>query len=246
MAITFDNEAPDVETSSERYARRFSGPVGDYFLRVQEQLCLELLRPWRGGRVLDVGGGHAQIAIPLAAAGYDVTVVGSAPSCNERLSRLAASRSVKVGFFTGDLLNLPFPDRDFDVVVSLRLISHVPSWRRLIRELTRVARHAVLIDYPSLVSANLAVPVLFTLKKMVERNARPFLSFTKNGTYDSFLRNGFSVSAAKSEFFIPMAFHRACGCLSFTQTSERLFRILGVTRLLGSPIIALAVRQQGR
>ena len=49
---------PDVETASDDYARRFSGPVGEWFLDVQERACLDLLRPWRGGTVLDVGGGH--------------------------------------------------------------------------------------------------------------------------------------------------------------------------------------------
>src|SRR5437588_73592 len=34
-------QAPDVETSSEGYARRFAGPVGEYFLAVQAAAVLE-------------------------------------------------------------------------------------------------------------------------------------------------------------------------------------------------------------
>jgi SAM-dependent methyltransferase len=244
MAMPVHTEAPDIQTSSEDYARRFAGPVGDYFLRIQEELCLELLRPWRGCRVLDVGGGHAQIALPLAAAGYDVTVLGSDASCSERLSRLAASRSLNIPFVSGDLLNLPFPRRSYDVVVSLRLISHVAPWRHLIRELTRIARHAVLIDYPSLVSFNLAVPLLFKLKKMIERNTRPFLCFTKLQISDAFLQNDFIVSATTPEFFIPMALHRGLHTLPFTELSETLFQVLRATRLLGSPVLALAERRE--
>jgi len=240
VTVQMENEAPDIETSSEDYARRFAGPVGDYFLQVQERLCLELLRPWAGCRVLDVGGGHAQIAVPLAAAGYDVTVAGSDASCNERLSVMAASRSLRIPFVTGNLLDLPFPDGSYEVVISLRLISHVPNWRRLIRELTRVARRAVLIDYPSLISFNLAVPLLFRLKKMVERNTRPFLCFTKRQIADAFLENGHTISATRPEFFIPMALHRAVSNLAFTELSERLSQIVAATRLLGSPVLALA------
>jgi SAM-dependent methyltransferase len=233
-------ENPDIETSSEDYARRFVGPVGDYFLRVQEQLCLELLRPWAGCCVLDVGGGHAQIAIPLTEAGYKVTVVGSNDSCNDRLSRLARERSLNIPFFVGDLLNLPLSDRSFDVVISLRLISHVVSWKGLVRELTRVAKEAVLIDYPSLLSFNLAVPLLFRLKKLVERNTRPFLCFTRRQVSDAFWECGFDVSATKPEFFIPMALHRALKRSDFTEHSEQLIANVGATRLFGSPILALA------
>ncbi len=239
-------QAPDIETASEDYARRFSGPVGDFFLRVQEELCLELLRPWSGCRILDVGGGHGQIAIPLAAAGHAVTVLGSDPSCNERLSRLIASQPAsrrlteRITFVTADLLNLPFPDHTFDVVVSLRLASHIPLWRQFIGELTRVARRAVLIDYPALLSANLAVPLLFRLKKMVERNTRPFLCFTKRAVSNAFLEKGYIVSAVRPQFFFPMAVHRAFGTVRFTESSERLFRSVGLTRLLGSPILVLA------
>lgn len=233
-------ETPDVETSSEEYARRFAGAVGEFFLRVQEKLCLELLRPWSGGRVLDVGGGHAQLAIPLAAASYDVTVFGSRPSCGERLTRLAARRSVRIAFVTGDLLNLPFRDGSFDVVVSLRLLSHVNRWRRLVRELTRVARQAVLIDYPSLISVNLAVPVLFQWKKKVERNTRPFLCFTKGEVSDAFRQGGYHISATRAEFFLPMALHRALDSVPFTERAERFFESLGLTRLLGSPLLVRA------
>jgi 2-polyprenyl-3-methyl-5-hydroxy-6-metoxy-1,4-benzoquinol methylase len=63
-------EYADVETSSEGYARRFSGEVGKYFLEVQTQITLELLKPWPRARVLDVGGGHGQLALPLVNAGY--------------------------------------------------------------------------------------------------------------------------------------------------------------------------------
>jgi 2-polyprenyl-3-methyl-5-hydroxy-6-metoxy-1,4-benzoquinol methylase len=233
-------EAPDIETSSEDYARRFAGAVGEFFLRVQEELCLELLRPWRGCRVLDVGGGHAQLAVPLAAAGYEVTVLGSSPSCKTRLLRLAANRGVEVGFLTGDLLNLPCSDRSYEVVVSLRLLSHVAPWRRLVHELARVAREAVLIDYPSRVSVNLAVPLLFRLKKRVERNTRPFLCFTKREVSDAFRQSGYVASAVQPEFFLPMALHRAVNSLRFTERSERFFEILGLTRFLGSPILLRA------
>jgi len=75
--VAAPREDADVVTSSDAYARRFGGAVGSYFLERQSAAVLELVRPWPGARVLDVGGGHGQVTGPLVAAGYAVTVLGS-------------------------------------------------------------------------------------------------------------------------------------------------------------------------
>ena len=108
-------EHADVESSSDAYARRFSGAVGAWFLEVQARATLDLVGGLPGRpplRVLDVGGGHGQLAGPLADAGHAVTVFGSAESCRGRVQALVDSG--RVGFSTGDLLRLPFDQRHFN------------------------------------------------------------------------------------------------------------------------------------
>ena len=75
----------------------------------------------------------------------------------------------------GRLYKLPVADRSFDLVIAVRLISHVPEWRRLIAELCRVARQAVVIDYPSKSGLNALTPLLFGMKKSVEGKQGPTL-----------------------------------------------------------------------
>ena len=104
-----------METSSEGYARRFSGPVGAFFLETQARATLDLLAPFAGASVLDVGGGHGQVTGPLVERGHFVTVFGSDPRCREHVrSWVDAGRA---RFEAGDLLALPFPERAFEVVV---------------------------------------------------------------------------------------------------------------------------------
>src|SRR5688500_12863700 len=75
-------EDADISTSSDDYARRLAGPVGEWLLGMQTRVTLDLIQGLpRGAAVLDVGGGHAQPATPLIDAGYAVTVVGSDLSC---------------------------------------------------------------------------------------------------------------------------------------------------------------------
>ena len=231
-------QAPDVETSSEGYARRFAGPVGEYFLAVQAAAVLELLAPWPGARVLDVGGGHAQLAPPLVARGFDVTVAGSAEICRQRLDRALPRGSF--AFLACDLERLPFPDRAFDAVLAFRLLTHLDGWRRQVAELCRVAARAVIVDYPDTRSFNRLYGPLFGWKRAVEGNTRTFLCFAPGEVPAELARHGFGRPAERRQFFLPMVVHRAMGRAGISRlprTLEKASAALGLTRRLGSPVV---------
>jgi hypothetical protein len=228
-------EDADVETSTEAYARRFAGPVGAFFLARQAQTTLDLLRPWPGGSVLEVGGGHAQLVGPLVGAGHPVTVYGSDPVCGERLQPWR--KAEQATFRAGDLLHAPWPDRSFDVVLAFRLLPHVTHWPELLAELGRLARHAVIVDYPTRRSVNAVSGVFFPLKRGVEGNTRPFTVFRDEEIGDAFAAAGYLSTARRPQFFLPMALHRAMGSAALARTLEGGARLLGLTAALGSPVI---------
>jgi SAM-dependent methyltransferase len=235
-------EAPDVETASEDYARRFAGEVGRYFLDVQAATVLELLAPWPGARVLEVGGGHAQLAGPLIERGYRVTVTGSQAVCRRRLDR-----SLPPGAFdfeVCDAARLPFPDRSFDVVVAVRLLTHLDGWRAALAEMCRVARRAVIVDYPDSRGFNRLYGALFAWKKAVEGNTRTFRSFQPREVIAECARHGFGRPETRRQFFIPMVVHRKLGRAGASRTMERASGFLGLTRALGSPVILRAQREE--
>jgi SAM-dependent methyltransferase len=232
--------APDVETASERYARRFAGPVGAWFLEVQARTVLELLSPWPNARVLDVGGGHGQLTGALLHARYDVTVYGSPGACGEALRPWLGTGRVR--YEAGGLLRAPWPDRAFDAVLSFRLLPHVSDWRALIRELCRLAAQAVVIDYPSGRSVNAAADALFGLKKAVEGDTRPFTVFRDGDVREALCASGFRASVRQPEFFFPMALHRAVGRAAVGRGLEAAAHAVGLTRALGSPVILRAER----
>ena len=228
-------ETADIETASDDYASRFAGPVGRYFLDVQARLTLELLRDLPGASILDVGGGHAQLTMPLAKAGYKVTVTGSADICRARLDRECEQGSFK--YLTCDCLNLPFVDNQFDVVMAFRLLPHADHWQRLIREMCRVAGRAVVFDYPDRRSANILYDLLFDLKKNMEGNTRTYTLFSRREIATRLKANGFSAPVLKPEFFMPMVIHRKLKSPRISRSMETVFRYTGLTALLGSPII---------
>lgn len=232
--------APDVETASEGYARRFAGPVGAWFLDVQSRITLDMLRPWPAARVLDLGGGHGQLTGALLQAGHQVTVYGSPGACGNRVRPWVDAGRAR--YEAGDLLRAPWPDRAFDVVVSFRLLPHVADWRALVRELCRLAARALVVDYPTARSVNAAAESLFGLKKAVEGNTRPFTVFRDADVEAAVAASGFRATARRPEFFFPMALHRAIGAAPVARGLEAGARAVGLTSAFGSPVILRAER----
>jgi ubiquinone/menaquinone biosynthesis C-methylase UbiE len=231
----------DIDTASEDYARRFRGPVGKFFLDVQTRILLELITPWPKATVLDVGGGHGQIALPLVQKGFNVTIAGSGPLSAMRLASLLPREDFR--FETCNLLHLPFENRSFDVVLSFRLLPHLEEWPELITEMCRVADKAVIVDYPDIRSFNFFSESLFKAKKAVEGNTRPFRCFSRSEILGPFNKTQFGDPLFQPEFFFPMAIHRALKSRGFSRLAESISRTLGLTRLWGSPIILRVLRK---
>ena len=228
-------EDADVETSSEGYARRFAGPVGRFFLDRQSETTLELLRPFPGASVLEVGGGHGQVTGPLVEAGHAVTVLGSDASCEARVRTWTGDGRAR--FVAGDLLDPGLPGRSYDVVLSYRLLPHVRRWPELVATLSRLARAAVIVDYPTRRSVNAAASLFFGLKRGVEGNTRPFTVFSDAEVERAFAAHGFVPTARRPQFFFPMALHRGLGSAGLARGLEGGASALRLTRALGSPVI---------
>lgn len=207
-------------------------------------MTLSLLRELPRARILDVGGGHGQLCAPLARTGWPVTVLGSAPSCGERIAGLVAHGRCR--FVVGDLLALPFPDRSFDVVISFRLLPHCDRWDLLVGELCRVARTLVIVDYPTIESVNRVAPALFGAKKKLEGNTRTFTLFTHREVAEAFAGRGYALERRVGQFLLPMVLHRALRCRPCSAALEAVCRGLGLTARWGSPVIAGFTRGTGR
>lgn len=228
-------DAPDIESSSDGYARRFSGKIGNWFLEIQTKALMSLLLPKSNLSILDVGGGHGQNIAALLTAGHKVTILGSSPECAKRLSEYASNPNFK--FVTGSVINLPFEAKSFDVVVSFRLLSHLYNWQEEVSELCRVAREQVIVDYPTKISFNAIEPILFKFKKQIEGNTRHFLTFSHSEIRKAFLKSNFSAHRFISQFFWPMALHRGIKKVWFSTLIEKIPLMLGLTRVFGTPVI---------
>lgn len=233
----------DIETSSAGYARRFAGKAGRYLLDVQAMAVREALRGLPPGSALDVGGGHGQLVPVLRDLGWSVTVHGSDPECERNLRELHGQRDVE--FLLGDMFDVPRPDASFDLVLAVRLVSHVEDWPRLLAEMCRLSRGAVLIDYPCQSGLNALTPWLFSLKKSLEGNTRTYTSFSRAQLAQQFAASGFDRLTEVKQFLLPMVVHRRTHAAAPFRAFESAARSLGLTRRFGSPAILRADRAVG-
>ncbi|MDH4229597.1 MAG: methyltransferase domain-containing protein [Nitrospirota bacterium] len=119
---------------------------GDYvaFARFMEPGAIEILNSWNiapGEKLLDLGCGAGQIAIPAARKGVDVTGVDIAANLIEHANGRARSEGLKSARFEeGDAESLPHADASFDVVTSLIGAMFAPQPDKVASEMARVCR----------------------------------------------------------------------------------------------------------
>ena len=236
MMVNLDvSDIADIATASEAYASRFSGAVGSWLLAVQEKAVLELIGAANARSILDVGGGHGQLAFPLVREGFALTVAGSSDECCKRVQPLLESG--RCAFVKCNFPALPFADASFDIVVSVRYLSHSPHWQQMISEMCRVARKAVILDYPRLNGFNLLAGPLFALKKRLEGNTRNYLSFTDEQIREAFEQNAFKFAGQRNQFCLPMVLHRILKQPGLSAWLEKTCQSAGIAACFGTPAV---------
>lgn len=232
----------DPETARTFDARRFGGPIGDLIASTQARVLANLIGTIRNRMILDVGTGTGRAALLLARGGANVTAVDASSEMLAVARRRATEEGAPVRFLAGDAHALDFPDRSFDVAVSLRMIMHTPQWQQCVAELCRVAERLVILDYPSAHSFAAFESAARGLAHAAGLKAEPYRVFTDGTIAAAFASHGFRIRSVHRQFVLPIAFHKAIGSRRFTIAIEELLDRAGLLGFFGSPITLVAER----
>ena len=140
--------------SKAPYVRRLFATIADRYDLITVLLSLGRDRRWKhqlvdlpqihpGIRLLDLACGTGDIAFAAAERGARVTGL----DITHRMLQLARQKPLapRVGFVTGDMMSLPFPDGVFDVVTTGYGIRNVPRIEPALAEIRRVLRPGGLV-----------------------------------------------------------------------------------------------------
>jgi ubiquinone/menaquinone biosynthesis C-methylase UbiE len=142
MARTIQHDV-DRELKARHRALWASGDYPAVAAELIPALGPELVRACQvrsGQRVLDVGAGSGNAAIPAAELGATVTASDLTPELFDAGRRIAAERGVDLEWVEADAEALPFADDSFDVVMSCVGAMFAPHHQATADELVRVCR----------------------------------------------------------------------------------------------------------
>ena len=226
---------PDLHSSTKEYANRFSGETGKWILQRQTESILKLIAPLEPKSILDVGGGHGQVICPLLRNGYHCKLYASSSNAMQMVRDLIDEMKLQCTF--GSFERFAINDRSADVVVSLRIVSHMLDWRLFVSELCRVADKAVVIDFPTFRSLNILGAVMFPLKKLIEGNTRRYTTFWDSEIEQEFIKHGFQMTGEVRQFFWPLGVHRALKRANVSSILELIADLLGIRKIFGTPVV---------
>jgi len=105
---------------------------------------IELLRPFRGGRYLDVGTGTGDLIFEILRQSANVLVDGIDPA--EQMLAIARDKAAKrgvgdaVSFFAADALDLPMESNTYDGIVSGFCFRNIEHRHKALKEMLRVLK----------------------------------------------------------------------------------------------------------
>jgi ubiquinone/menaquinone biosynthesis C-methylase UbiE len=232
----------DPATAQSFDNKRFSGPIGEMIAGTQARVLANFVGRIHGRPILDVGTGTGRAALLLARGGATVTAIDASEQMLAIARKHAADQGAAIKFMVGDVHALDFPDRSFDVAVSLRVLMHSPRWRLCVAELCRVADRLVIIDYPSRTSVALVQSLWRGVLHRFGVKTEPYAVFSHAQISDAFGRAGFRVRSVHRQFVLPIGFHKMLRSRRMTIKIEDALDRLGLLKLFGSPVTLVAER----
>lgn len=119
-----------------------------YIFRRKQNVVIEMLKPGKMHKVLEVGSGSGLGAVFVAKYVDNVLATDISKSRLKIANAQAKSRKLqrKIDFVVCDALELPFRDSCFDSAFCIGLLHHMPRYTKCLMEIVRTARKFLCIE----------------------------------------------------------------------------------------------------
>jgi len=155
MALNAKQGESDPELLSEKVKRQMNKPLiheswestyrnegNERFFEQAYDSMVGVMRQPKDSLALDIGCGIGANSVRLAQRGYRVVAADYSESILEPAHQNVERSGLtdRIDICREDILNLSFPDAQFDLVLCWGVLMHIPALERAISQLTRVAK----------------------------------------------------------------------------------------------------------
>jgi len=132
MEGRWDNKGQYEKERTKLYEQIFvEGYISSGGHRTTEQMCLPLQNLENGTRVLDIGSGIGGLAFFLESQfGCNITGVDLCENIFNTARERAETNGSNVNFLIGDILDMEFPLKSFDVIMSRDTLLHLSETKK--------------------------------------------------------------------------------------------------------------------
>jgi len=133
----------------------------------QKDIVFDMINSWENINILEVGCGTGRFSIEISKKGSIITALDPALSMLEKIKKKANIKDDKIKLVCGSGYELPFKDNSFDGCICINVLSHLPNYEEVFREIYRVLKPSAffIFNFPNLYSFLLPAGLLVNLRK---------------------------------------------------------------------------------
>jgi ubiquinone/menaquinone biosynthesis C-methylase UbiE len=188
----FGDEAKNYDFERSKDKRR------KLIFKIQKKIISSFLNDAKGKNILDIACGTGRffdLYLPREIYGADIS--------KEMLNQAKKKKNVKRTVVT-NAEKLPFKDKTFDITITNQFIMHLPSYKKLIKEMARVTKKggSIIADFPNKTS----ISYFFTKKRIKKGSLRHYNFSTLKQIQDIAKENNLEVEEIKGNVVISPRF----------------------------------------
>jgi SAM-dependent methyltransferase len=133
----------DLAVEKQFYEDMFSGVKGEddgHCIVYGHERVYEFVNQIEKGTVLDAGCGGGHHGVALAKSGFNVTAIDLTVNGVRAAKALAEHEGQNIQYICGDIKQLPFADKAFDICFCSLVLHHFLKMDNLLKELSRVTK----------------------------------------------------------------------------------------------------------
>ena len=166
---------------TDSYGNMTSGKISE---RIFHKLRLKQIltaTSFDNKKVLESGCGSGVVVIPLASRGIEIYGIDKSEYAIKKCREYCDAKGLKVKLKVADAKQIPFKDREFDIVILADVLEHVTSPEIAVKEAERVCKNkgTIIVTLPSMIHKSMLLKKILSSRDDLDSKPEHPIEFEK-------------------------------------------------------------------